>query len=79
MSNNSGNNSSGNFGMIWLVVVFIVFALGSCSSSGGSSSKSYAEQYGYSVNDFYNKGSNGLWYERYESAPSLYGAFSIDY
>ena len=63
MSNNTNNNNSGNFGMIWLVIVFIVFALGSCSSSGGSS-KSYAEQYGYSVDDFYYQGSNGLWYER---------------
>jgi len=47
---------------LFLVVFFIAFAFSTCS--GGGSSKSYTEQYGYSAEDFYYKGSDGLWYAR---------------
>lgn len=51
------------------VVIFIILFIISCSvvyvpSNKSSSDKSYAEEYGYSVEDFYYKGSDGLWYKK---------------
>lgn len=60
---NQPNNDSWKVILVCVVAAMIFFA--SCSDSGSSSSKkSYAEQYGYSVEDFYYKGSDGLWYKK---------------
>ena len=44
-----------------MLALSLLLALTGC---GGSSNKSYAEQYGYSVEDFYYKGSDGKWYSK---------------
>ena len=55
---------------IALIVLLSFIFSGGFSSSGRSSSKksssnkSYHEQYGYDVEDFYYQGSNGLWYKK---------------
>lgn len=47
--------------LLSILLLLSVVGFSGCSSSSG---KSYAEQYGYSVNDFYRKGSDGKWYPR---------------
>lgn len=46
-----------------IALILVSITLLSLAACGGSK-KSYAEQYGYSVEDFYYKGSDGKWYPR---------------
>ena len=51
--------------LIGVLILVIITAIVSCAGGSGSgrrNNKSYAEQYGYSVEDFYHKGSDGKWY-----------------
>ena len=57
--------------IIIAIVVLLAFILsggfgssGRSSSRKSSSNKPYYEQYGYDVEDFYYKGSDGLWYKK---------------
>ena len=53
--------------MVFLAIIAIIIigaAVSISSGSSGRSKKSYAEQYGYSPEDFYYKGSDGLWYKK---------------
>jgi hypothetical protein len=57
-------NKDGIIAIVVCVLAALLF-FSTCSDSGSSrSKKSYAEQYGYSVEDFYYKGANGKWYKK---------------
>lgn len=65
MSNTPNNNN--NPGSMWIGIILCILAgvlfFSTCGDTG-SSNKSYAQQYGYDVEDFYYKGSDGLWYKK---------------